>query len=134
MFRIKGFFNGSWLAHSFLRTMLQYKGYMISGCSIPIYTKGCQSRGSICRPDEPDLLSSCKGSTVRCSRREKKPRHTDWSWQGSGWTERVRGGSRSPKSSRNESSTNIEHLLLAFCIKIQQRRNAWKNNIKTRLL
>jgi hypothetical protein len=29
--------------------MLQYKGYMISGCSIPIYTKGCQSRGSVCR-------------------------------------------------------------------------------------
>ena len=29
--------------------MLQYKGYMISGCSIPIYTKGCQSRGSVCK-------------------------------------------------------------------------------------
>jgi hypothetical protein len=22
---------------------------MISGCSIPIYTKGCQSRGSVCK-------------------------------------------------------------------------------------
>ena len=27
--------------------MLQYKGYMISGCSIPIYKQGCQSRGSV---------------------------------------------------------------------------------------
>ena len=29
--------------------MLQYKGYMISGCSIPMYMKGCQSRGSVCK-------------------------------------------------------------------------------------
>ncbi len=29
--------------------MLQYKGYMISGCSIPMYMQGCQSRGSVGR-------------------------------------------------------------------------------------
>jgi hypothetical protein len=29
--------------------MLQYKGYMISGCSIPMYMQGCQSRGSVCK-------------------------------------------------------------------------------------
>jgi hypothetical protein len=29
--------------------MLQYKGYMISGCSIPIYMQGCRSRGSVCK-------------------------------------------------------------------------------------
>jgi hypothetical protein len=29
--------------------MLLYKGYMISGCSIPMYMQGCQSRGSVCK-------------------------------------------------------------------------------------
>ena len=29
--------------------MLKYKGYMISGCSIPMYMQGCQSRGSVCK-------------------------------------------------------------------------------------
>jgi hypothetical protein len=29
--------------------MLQYKGYMISGCSVPMYMQGCQSRGSVCK-------------------------------------------------------------------------------------
>ena len=29
--------------------MLRYKGYMISGSSIPIYAKGCQSCGSVCK-------------------------------------------------------------------------------------
>jgi hypothetical protein len=27
----------------------QYKGYMISGCSIPMHMHGCQSRGSVCK-------------------------------------------------------------------------------------
>jgi hypothetical protein len=29
--------------------MLRYKGYMISGCSIPMHMQGCQSRGSVCK-------------------------------------------------------------------------------------
>jgi hypothetical protein len=29
--------------------MTQYKGYMISGCSIPIRRQGCKSRGSVCK-------------------------------------------------------------------------------------
>jgi hypothetical protein len=29
--------------------MLEYKGYMISGSSVPIYIQGCQSRGSVCK-------------------------------------------------------------------------------------
>jgi hypothetical protein len=29
--------------------MLKYKGYVISGCSIPVYMHGCQSRGSVCK-------------------------------------------------------------------------------------
>jgi hypothetical protein len=30
--------------------MQEYKGYKISGCSIPMYMHGCQSRGSVCKP------------------------------------------------------------------------------------
>ena len=28
--------------------MLEYKGYKISGESIPMYMEGCESRGSVC--------------------------------------------------------------------------------------
>jgi hypothetical protein len=30
--------------------MLEYKGYKISGESIPMYMEGCESRGSVCKP------------------------------------------------------------------------------------
>jgi hypothetical protein len=29
--------------------MLQYKGYMISGCSVPVYMQDCQWRGRFCK-------------------------------------------------------------------------------------
>jgi hypothetical protein len=63
--------------------MLQYKGYMISGCSIPIYTKGCQLRGSVCRAGR-------SGSIIELQRidgemfKATKERHMDWSWEGNG--------------------------------------------------
>ena len=30
--------------------MLEYKGFKISGYSIPTYMEGCESRGSVCKP------------------------------------------------------------------------------------
>jgi hypothetical protein len=30
--------------------MLEYKGYKISGESIPMYMEGCESLGSVCKP------------------------------------------------------------------------------------
>ena len=30
--------------------MLEYKGYKISGSSIPMYMEGCESLGSVCKP------------------------------------------------------------------------------------
>ena len=45
--------------------MLLYKGYMISGCSIPMYMQGCQSRGSVCKAGRA-------GSVVELQRIEGK--------------------------------------------------------------
>jgi hypothetical protein len=36
--------------------MFQYKGYMISGCSIPMSMQGCQSRGSVCKAGRTGLI------------------------------------------------------------------------------
>ena len=33
--------------------MIEYKGFKISGESIPMYMEGCESRGSLVSPDAP---------------------------------------------------------------------------------
>ena len=56
--------------------MLQYKGYMISGCSIPIYTKGCQSRGSVCRAGRSGSvieLQRIDGEMVKTTKEAEAP-------------------------------------------------------------
>jgi hypothetical protein len=99
--------------------MLQYKVYMISGCSVPMYMHGYHSRGLVCKAGRAGSLIELQRIDARCSKRQRKPRHTGWNWHENGWIERLLGGCRSPKPSRSESLSNIEHLPLALCIKIQ---------------
>jgi hypothetical protein len=45
--------------------MLEYKGFKISGSSVPTYSEGCHSRGSVCRPGRA-------GSIIEVARIEGK--------------------------------------------------------------
>ena len=45
--------------------MLEYKGFKISGSSIPMYMEGCESLGSVCKPGR-------NGSVIEIARIEGK--------------------------------------------------------------
>ena len=85
--------------------MLEYKGYKISGSSIPMYMEGCESLGSVCKPDRNGSVIEVACIEAKIFKTMKEGETHGLDWRESGWIENGWGyNSRFFSSSRRARS------------------------------